>query len=128
MAPSRDAIRATVEGYVKAVATGTVDDVLALYAPGATVEDPVGTPVRTTEAELREFYGAVEPLAQTGEVLTLKIAENSAAFLFRLVTHLGEQDLLMEVVDVMTFDDDARITSMKAYWSQEDMVTVSVSR
>ncbi|MEU5841044.1 nuclear transport factor 2 family protein [Rhodococcus sp. NPDC047139] len=124
MAPSRDAIRATVENYVKAVATGTVDDVLALYAAGATVEDPVGTPVRTTEAEIREFYGMVEPLVQTGGVITLKIAENNAAFLFRLVTHLGEEDLVMEVVDVMTFDDEAMITSMKAYWSQEDMQTV----
>ncbi|MBS9374593.1 nuclear transport factor 2 family protein [Rhodococcus sp. B50] len=127
MAPSRDAIRATVENYVKAVATGTVDDVLALYAADATVEDPVGTPVRTTEAEIREFYGVVEPLTQTGGVITLKIAENNAAFVFRLVTHLGEQDLVMEVIDVMTFDDDAKITSMRAFWSQEDMQTVPAS-
>ncbi len=33
----------------------------------------------------------------------------------------------MEVVDVMTFDDDARITSMRAFWSQEDMQTVPAS-
>ena len=121
MAPSREAVRATVENYVKAVATGTVDDVLALYAEGATVEDPVGTPVRTTEAEIREFYGMVEPLTQTGGVVTLKIAQNNAAFLFRLGTHLGDQDLVMEVIDVMTFDDDAKITSMRAFWSEEDM-------
>lgn len=66
----------------------------------------------------------IEPLDQAGEVITLKIAENNAAFLFRLVTHLGEQDMVMEVVDVMTFDDDAKITSMRAYWSQDDMQTV----
>ncbi|MEE2034656.1 nuclear transport factor 2 family protein [Rhodococcus chondri] len=127
MAQTREAIRATIESYVRAVAKGTVDDILALYAPGATVEDPVGTPVRTTDAEIREFYGMVEPLTQTGEVLTVKIAGNSAAFLFRLVTHLGEQDIVMEVVDVMTFDEDARITGMKAYWSEEDMQTVPSS-
>ncbi len=124
MAPTRDAIRDTVENYVRAVAKGTTEDVLALYAPGATVEDPVGTPARTTEAEIREFYSVIEPLDQAGEVITLKIAENNAAFLFRLVTHLGEQDMVMEVVDVMTFDDDAKITSMRAYWSQDDMQTV----
>ncbi|HET8992788.1 MAG TPA: nuclear transport factor 2 family protein [Rhodococcus sp. (in: high G+C Gram-positive bacteria)] len=124
MAPSREAIRDTVEDYVRAVAKGTVEDILALYAPGATVEDPVGTPARTTETEIREFYSVIEPLDQTGEVLTLKIAENNAAFLFRLVTHLGEQDMVMEVVDVMTFDDDAKITGMRAYWSQDDMQTV----
>ena len=127
MAPTPAAIRATVESYIRSVAKGTTDEVLALYAPGATVEDPVGTDVRTTEASLREFYSMIEPLTQTGELLSLKIAGGNAAFLFRLTTHLGEQDLVMEVVDVMTFDDDARITGMKAYWSQEDMQTVPAS-
>ncbi|AWH01463.1 nuclear transport factor 2 family protein [Rhodococcus ruber] len=127
MAPTPAAIRATVESYIRSVAKGTTDEVLALYAPGATVEDPVGTEVRTTEASLREFYSMIEPLAQTGELLSLKIAGGNAAFLFRLTTHLGEQDLVMEVIDVMTFDDDARITGMKAYWSQEDMQTVPAS-
>lgn len=127
MAPTPAAIRATVESYIRSVAKGTTDEVLALYAPGATVEDPVGTDVRTTEASLREFYSMIEPLTQTGELLSLKIAGGNAAFLFRLTTHLGEQDLVMEVIDVMTFDDDARITSMKAYWSQEDMQTVPAS-
>ncbi|AUM19089.1 nuclear transport factor 2 family protein [Rhodococcus ruber] len=127
MAPTPAAIRATVESYIRSVAKGTTDEVLALYAPGATVEDPVGTDVRTTEASLREFYSMIEPLTQTGELLSLKIADGNAAFLFRLTTHLGEQDLVMEVIDVMTFDDDARITGMKAYWSQEDMQTVPAS-
>lgn len=127
MAPTPAAIRATVESYIRSVAKGTTDEVLALYAPGATVEDPVGTDVRTTEASLREFYSMIEPLTQTGELLSLKIAGGNAAFLFRLTTHLGEQDLVMEVIDVMTFDDDARITGMKAYWSQEDMQTVPAS-
>lgn len=127
MAPTTDAIRTTVENYINSVAKGTADDVLALYAPGATVEDPVGTEPRTTAEALREFYGVVEPLSQTAELLTIKIAANNAAFLFRLTTHLGEQDLVMEVIDVMTFDDNAKITSMKAYWSQDDMVTVPAS-
>ena len=42
MAPSAEGIRKTVERYIEAVATGTADDVVALYAEGATVEDPVG--------------------------------------------------------------------------------------
>lgn len=35
MAPSAEDIRKTVERYIEAVATGTVDDVVALYAEGA---------------------------------------------------------------------------------------------
>ena len=61
MAPSAEDIRKTVERYIEAVATGTVDDVVALYAEGATVEDPVGTEPRTSVESLREFYGVIEP-------------------------------------------------------------------
>ncbi|SDE56694.1 nuclear transport factor 2 family protein [Rhodococcus tukisamuensis] len=122
MAASREDILNTIEGYVKSVAGGTVDDVLALYAPGATVEDPVGTEPRTTEAALREFYGIIEPLEQTGELGIVKIAGNEAAFNFVLTTTMGENSVEISVIDVMTFDDDAKITSMKAYWGQEDMV------
>ena len=123
MAPSAEDIRKTVERYIEAVATGTADDVVALYAEGATVEDPVGTESRTSVESLREFYAVIEPLKQTGELLTLKIAGNSAAFHFSLVTDLGEQKLEIAPIDVMTFDDDGKITSMRAFWSQEDMIT-----
>ncbi|QSE81116.1 nuclear transport factor 2 family protein [Rhodococcus koreensis] len=123
MAPSAEDIRKTVERYIEAVATGTAADVVALYAEGATVEDPVGTEPRTSVESLHEFYGVIEPLKQTGELLTLKIAGNSAAFHFSLVTDLGEQKLEIAPIDVMTFDDDGKITSMRAFWSQEDMIT-----
>lgn len=123
MAPSTDDIRKTVERYIEAVATGSVADVLALYADGAIVEDPVGTEPRTTTESIREFYSVIEPLEQSVSLLTLKIAGNSAAFHFTLVTKLGERSLEISPIDVMTFDDDARITTMKAYWSQDDMIT-----
>ena len=122
MAPTPEAIRTTVENYLKFVAGGTVDDILGLFASGATVEDPVGTDVRTTEASLREFYGIIEPLKQEAELLTLRIAGDTAAFHFRLVTDFGEQKFELSPIDVMTFDDDGKITSMRAVWSAEDMV------
>jgi steroid delta-isomerase len=123
MAASRESILNTIESYVKSVASGTVDDVLALYAPGATVEDPVGTDPRTTEASIREFYGIIEPLEQTAQLGVVKIAAGTAAFNFTLTTHMGEQKVEISVIDVMTFDDDAKITSMRAIWGPEDMVT-----
>ena len=47
--------------------TGTTDEVLALYADGATVEDPVGTEVRSTRESIREFYSGLEGLEQEGQ-------------------------------------------------------------
>jgi steroid Delta-isomerase len=121
MAASPEKIREVVEQYVARVASGTTDQVLALFADGATVEDPVGTAVRTTREEIREFYAGLEDLEQAGEVLSVRIADGQAAFLFELRTRAGEQTYTLAPIDVMTFDDDGRITSMRAYWSEADL-------
>jgi len=124
MPASREKIREVIEQYVASVATGTTDEVLALYAEGATVEDPVGTEVRTTRESIREFYAAVEGLEQAGEVLSARIADGQAAFLFELRTKAGDQTYTLAPIDVMTFDDDGKITSMRAFSGEADM-TVS---
>ncbi|WP_305093225.1 nuclear transport factor 2 family protein [Prescottella sp. R16] len=122
MAASPESIRSTVESYIKAVASGTADDVLALYADGATVEDPVGTPVRTTRESIREFYAIIEPLEQEAELLTLRIAGNTAAFHFRISTKFDGNISEITPIDVMEFDDTGKIVSMRAVWGPEDMV------
>ncbi|MEV0685853.1 nuclear transport factor 2 family protein [Nocardia sp. NPDC050378] len=119
---SADDIRATVRKYVETVGAGTAADVVALYREDATVEDPVGSEVRVGHAALTEFYAALEPLDRSTELLGIRVAGNSAAFNFRVVTRFGEQTFTLEPIDVMTFDEDGRITSMRAFWSQDDMV------
>ena len=121
MPASPEKIREVIEQYVARVATGTTDEIMELYADGATVEDPVGSEVRSTPEAIREFYAALEGLEQAGEVLSARIAGSEAAFLFELRTKAGEQTYTLAPIDVMTFDDDGRITSMKAYWSDSDM-------
>ncbi|WP_205473871.1 nuclear transport factor 2 family protein [Nocardioides sp. SYSU D00038] len=122
MVATREQIEQTVRAYVDRVATGTADQVLELYADGATVEDPVGTEVRTTRESIREFYAPLETMDQTGRLVTVRIAGNEAAFEFELVSRAGDQTYTLSPIDVMTFDDDGRITSMRAFWSGEDMV------
>jgi steroid delta-isomerase len=121
MAASPEKIREVVEQYVARVATGTTDQVLELYAEGATVEDPVGSEVRSTREAIREFYSGLEGLEQAGEVLSVRIADGQAAFLFELRTKAGDQTYTLAPIDVMTFDDDGKITSMRAYWSDADL-------
>ncbi|WP_183100186.1 nuclear transport factor 2 family protein [Nocardioides pelophilus] len=121
MAADRDRILETIQSYVDLVGTGTADEILALYAEGATVEDPVGTDVRTTRESIREFYAAIEPLEQESRLVSARVAEGQAAFQFELVTRVGEQTYTLAPIDVMTFDDDAKITTMRAFWSNADM-------
>jgi steroid delta-isomerase len=121
MAADRDQILETIQRYVDLVGKGTADEILALYADGATVEDPVGSEVRATPESIREFYASIEPLEQESRLVSARIADGQAAFLFELVTRVGDQSYTLAPIDVMTFDDDARITSMRAFWSNEDM-------
>jgi steroid delta-isomerase len=54
-------------------------------------------------------------------VLSVRVAGGEAAFLFELRTRVGEQTYTLAPIDVMTFDDNGKITSMQAYWSDADM-------
>lgn len=122
MAASNERIREVIEAYVDRVANGTTDEVLALYADAATVEDPVGTDVRSTREAIREFYSGLEGLEQEGRLLSARIAGGQAAFQFELATRAGEKTYTLSPIDVMTFDDDGLITSMRAFWGSDDMV------
>ena len=124
MPASPERIREVIDSYVELVAHGTTDEIMDLYAEEATVEDPVGSEVRTTRDSIREFYSALEGLDQEGQMLTARIGGGQAAFHFELATKAGEQTYTLAPIDVMTFDDDGKITSMVAYWSDSDM-TVS---
>ncbi|MBJ8346786.1 nuclear transport factor 2 family protein [Antrihabitans sp. YC2-6] len=118
---SAEQMRDVVEKYVKLVGAGATEEIVALYRADASVEDPVGTEQRIGTEAIREFYKILEPLEKTTELTTARIAGSRAAFLFTLRTKVGEQTLELSPIDVMEFDDDGKISSMKAFWGQDDM-------
>ena len=124
MAASNERIREVVESYVALVASGTAAEIVDLFAPGATVEDPVGSAVRTTREEITQFYGTLEGLQQETRLVECRIAGGEAAFHFEVRTTTDGATFTLAPFDVMTFDDDGRVTSMRAFWSDADM-TVS---
>jgi steroid delta-isomerase len=107
----------TVNRYVELLANGSADDLAALYTADATVEDPVGSGVRHGRDEIHELYSRVEKQDRTVELLSLHVNGNEAAFLARLTVITGEIRTRIDGIDVMTFDDQAHITSMRAFWS-----------
>jgi steroid delta-isomerase len=123
MAASTERIRKVVDRYVELVGSGTSDQIVALYAEGATVEDPVGSDVLSDRDAIRAFYAGLDGLEKDTRLVTARIAGGAAAFHFEMVTHVGEQTYTVTPIDVMTFDDDGLITSMKAFWGDADMVS-----
>ena len=111
----------TVHRYIELLAKGSADELAALYTPDATVEDPVGSEVRRGHDSIRELYRRFENLDRTAELLSLHITGNEAAFLARLTVTAGGGHTRIDGIDVMTFDPDARITSMRAFWSAPEL-------
>ena len=117
--PSPEQIADTVNRYISLVAKGSADDIAELYADDATVEDPVGGEVHIGRQAIRGFYSATDGLDRECELVTLRVAGNEAAFQFRLTIKAGNGGMLIEPIDVMVFDDDGKVTGMKAYWSAD---------
>jgi steroid delta-isomerase len=121
--PSAEQITQTVNRYLESVSKGQPDEVAALYADDATVEDPVGGEVHIGRQAIRGFYGAIENVKAQTEVLTLRALGSEAAFHWTLSLDFGGNGMRIDIISTMTFDDDCKIASMKAYWSQENVTT-----
>ncbi len=122
MVASNEVIRSTVQRYLDLVADGTSAEIVALYAPDATLEDPVGSDVLHGRDAIGAFYATLDGLAMTTELVTLRACAGHAAFHFEVVTDTGDMKFRMAPLETMTFDDDGLITSMRAFWSDDDLV------
>jgi len=118
--PSQEAITQTVNRYLELLAKGTADDVLTLYAADATIEDPIGSDLRRGHDAIHEFYAGFQDAKKETELAQLRIAGSEAAFLWHLTLDAGGSRSRISPISVMVFDEDARITSMRAFWSPSD--------
>jgi steroid Delta-isomerase len=120
--PTTEQKLAAVHGYVAAFASGDAEAAVALFAEDATVEDPMGTPIKRGHAEIREFYrGSMA----TGAKLELqgdpRCADDYVAFAFAVNLEWQGQKSFVEVIDTFKLNDDGKITEMRAYWGPENM-------
>ena len=110
-----------VKRYLELVAKGSADDITALFADDATIEDPIGSDLRRGRDAIHGFYAAFENAEKATELVAIKAAGSEVAFLWRLTISTGDTGNRIEIISVMTFDDDAKITSMRAFWSPADL-------
>ncbi|OMC35741.1 steroid delta-isomerase [Mycobacterium sp. GA-1841] len=115
------ALETFVKRYLDTVAGGSAAEVAALYADDATLEDPVGSgEVHIGRQAIEGFYKNLTAAgaAITTELLQFRPGGHEAAFLFAI--NVGDA-MRIEPIEVMTFNADGQITSMKAYWSAADV-------
>lgn len=112
-----DQIRETVARYVAAFKDDRAGW-LALWSADATLEDPVGSPVRHGIDEIAEFYDQSQASADSVELRAdgpVIVLGHEASFRFHARPTLDGVTFSLPAIDVMTFDDEARITSQRAF-------------
>ena len=120
VAPSLTAAekRAIVERYISAYNGRDTAAILALYAPKATMEDPIGLPPAVGPKAIAGLYQMGFDMGVTialdGEV---RLAGNAVAF--PLVASSPTSKL--HVIDVFDFDRSGKIAQMRAYWGPDNL-------
>jgi steroid delta-isomerase len=124
---SEQQMRAAMQEYIDAFNRVDLEGIVALYAGDATVEDPVGTPLKVGRKEIEAFY---RMSLKTGARLKLAAPirashGNAAAMAFDVELNMPQGAAMVRVIDVMTFDEEGKFTSMRAYWGPGDMQLLS---
>ena len=121
---SVEVITNAVNRYLELVANGTADEIAGLYADDATVEDPVGGgEVHIGRQAIHGFYKNIENIPRATELHSLRVCGHEAAFMFSITVGADEAKMRIEPIDVMVFNADGKIASMKAYWSPANVST-----
>lgn len=121
--PAEKTMKEAMQAYIDRYNQADLAGIVALYADDATVEDPVGSPLKNGKAEIARFY---EFAMKSGA--TLKLAApirgshgNSAAMAFDVELKMPEGAAVIRVIDVMTFNEAGQFSSMRAFWGPGDM-------
>ncbi|MGH0030739.1 MAG: nuclear transport factor 2 family protein [Myxococcota bacterium] len=109
-------IRQLYDRYPDLVTKGDVDAIVELYAEDATIEDPIGSDLHRGRDAVRAFYQGIgtPTMKRSGPV---RVAGREAATPLVVILGGPGDEKVLDIISVMVFDDDGKITSMRAYWS-----------
>jgi len=111
---------AAVHKYVEAFEKADMNLIREIYADDAIVEDPVGTDLHVGIDAVCAFYeGALSSGAKLELTGNPRCSGNAVAFPFQVkMPGMG-----IEIIDVFEFNEAGKVTSMKAYWGPDSMIS-----
>ena len=115
--PASESVRELVVRYLATFATGDIEGRIALFAPDASFEDPVGTPPMVGHDALRAFFSQGSAMKISAELERIAICGNEAAFAFRARLDAGEGgQVTIHPFETLVVNDDGLIVQMRAYF------------
>lgn len=126
-APTQAAMKATLHAYVDRMNAGDAAGLEALFAPGAVIEDPIGSEPKTGAAIGPWFADAVAFATHITPVAPMRGSHGNEALLVFDVefTPTGMERMRIRSADACTFDTAGQITSLRAFWGPDDIVTAA---
>ncbi|HEV8581183.1 MAG TPA: SgcJ/EcaC family oxidoreductase [Thermoanaerobaculia bacterium] len=118
--PDRDAIVKTIRTYAAAWAARDREGWLDTFAENATQEDPVGEGTRRGRDEIGEFWDRAMSAYESLDIIPrdIFVTGREAAMEWTINAATPEGTPTFDGVDVFTFDEAARIVSVRAYWER----------
>jgi steroid delta-isomerase len=121
--PDPATMKTAVERYLDRHSAGDVEGIMELFAADAVAWDPVDADPHVGADAVRGFFTSTHEMVDR-LTLTLagpiRCAGRWAAFPMTVHSEMGGSTVDIDVIDVMTFDEDGRISEMKAYWDMAD--------
>jgi len=111
-------VKAVAEAYVAASNANDKQAVLSSFAPNAVWFDPVGQPPHVGADGISEFYDATRALADRIEMklIDVIVCGTEAAMVLEIHATIGGSETIMDCIETLEVNDDAKISGMKAFW------------
>lgn len=113
-------MRAAVEAYLNGLVNKDAAGLTDLFADDAVFEDPYGSEPKVGREAIRGHFDGAAQFDMTTELQQLRIAGDAAAAFFTVRMTVGDQEYSSAPIDVFTFNDEGKITNMRAYWGEHD--------
>jgi steroid delta-isomerase len=118
--PSEAMMKAAMQVYFDQFNTGDVEAVVSLFTDDAIIEDPVGTPTYQGTDAIRAAFTAL--LARQPKLTLSAPIRGSHGNAAAMAIDAKVGDVTVRAIDVVTFDEAGKITSLKAYFGPEDVI------
>ena len=124
VSPADGLIRGTIELYQETFNSGDRDGWLALFADDGVLEDPVGSSPHNGRLGLSGFWDEIHKGRSDGVAGKVHMVQGpavcglEAAWAFELQIPLGDQGVVVEIIDQAVFAEDGRIRSLRAFWNE----------
>ena len=111
-----------VETYLSCLVSSDHQAIVSLYANNAWIEDPVGSDILRGRDSITAFYQHAVKMVDGAELTgDIRVAGNEVAFPFEITAASGSGTMKIQIIDVFHFDEEGKVDSMRAFWSQSNI-------